>query len=71
MINPSLWLRINFLIGTYPLDIDVVDGRGGMFSVEGPTGNVLTRSRVFSDEEATFLSKHPARRAKDLDGIEG
>ena len=54
------------------LIIDVVDGRGGMFSVEGPTGKrFLTRSRVFSDEEATFLSKHPARRAKDLDGIEG
>ena len=54
------------------LIIDVVDGRGGMFSVEGPTGKrFLTRSRVFSDEEATFLSKHPARRAKDLDCIEG
>ena len=54
------------------LIIDVVDGRGGMFSVEGPTGKrFLTRSRVFSDEGATFLSKHPARRAKDLDGIEG
>ena len=54
------------------LIIDVVDGRGGMFSVEGPTGKrFLTRSRVFSDEEATFLSKHPALRAKDLDGIDG
>ena len=54
------------------LIIDVVDGRGGMFSVEGPTGKrFLTRSRIFSDEEATFLSKHPAQRAKDLDGIEG
>ena len=54
------------------LIIDVVDGRGGMFSVEGPTGKrFLTRSRVFSNEEATFLSKNPALRAKDLDGIEG
>ena len=54
------------------LIIDVVDGRGGMFSVEGPTGKrFLTRSRVFSDEEATILSKQPARRAKDLDGIQG
>jgi len=54
------------------LIIDVVDGRGGMFSVEGPTGKrFLTRSRVFSDEEAIILSKQPAPRAKDLDDIEG
>ena len=54
------------------LIIDVVDGRGGMFSVEGPTGKrFLTRSRVFSDEEAIILSKQQAQRAKDLDGIEG
>ena len=54
------------------LIIDVVDGRGGMFSVEGPTGKrFLTRSRVFSDEEAIMLSKQPAKRAKDLDGIDG
>ncbi len=54
------------------LIIDVVDGRGGIFSVEGPTGKrFLTRSRVFSDEEATILSKKPAQRARDLDGIEG
>ena len=54
------------------LIIDVVDGRGGMFSVEGPTGKrFLTRSRVFSDEEALILSKQPAQRAKDLDDIEG
>ena len=54
------------------LIIDVVDGRGGMFSVEGPTGKrFLTRSRVFSGEEVLILSKHPAQRAKDLDGIEG
>jgi len=54
------------------LIIDVVAGRGGMFSVEGPTGKrFLTRSRVFSDEEAIILSKRPAQRAKDLDDIEG
>ncbi|MGE5703665.1 MAG: DUF779 domain-containing protein [Clostridia bacterium] len=34
------------------LIIDVVPGRGGMFSVEGPEGvRFLTRSRVFTDEE--------------------
>ncbi len=34
------------------LIIDVVDGRGGMFSLEGPEGKrFLTRSRLFTDEE--------------------
>ena len=34
------------------LIIDVVEGRGGMFSIEGPTGyRFLTRSRLFTDEE--------------------
>lgn len=34
------------------LIIDVVNGRGGMFSLEGPEGvRFLTRSRVFSDSE--------------------
>lgn len=38
------------------LIIDVVPGRGGMFSVEGPEGvRFLTRSRVFSDEEYAIL----------------
>ena len=54
------------------LIIDVVAGWGGMFSIEGPTGKrFLTRSRVFSDEEAIILSKQPAQRAKDLDDVEG
>src|SRR5699024_5666381 len=39
------------------LIIDVVDGRGGMFSVEGPEGKrFLTRSRVFSEEEQKELN---------------
>ncbi|WP_047983105.1 DUF779 domain-containing protein [Ornithinibacillus californiensis] len=39
------------------LIIDVVDGRGGMFSVEGPEGKrFLTRSRVFTEEERAALS---------------
>lgn len=39
------------------LIIDVVDGRGGMFSLEGPEGKrFLTRSRVFTEEERKQLS---------------
>ncbi|WP_226037061.1 DUF779 domain-containing protein [Aquibacillus saliphilus] len=40
------------------LIIDVVDGRGGMFSLEGPEGKrFLTRSRVFTDEEKEWLAE--------------
>jgi uncharacterized protein (DUF779 family) len=36
--------------------IDVVPGRGGMFSVEGPEGKrFLSRSRLFTDAEWTTL----------------
>ncbi len=39
------------------LIIDVVDGRGGMFSLEGVEGKrFLTRSRAFSDEEYKKLT---------------
>jgi uncharacterized protein (DUF779 family) len=38
------------------LIIDVVPGRGGMFSLEGPEGvRFLTRSRVFTEEERNLL----------------
>jgi uncharacterized protein (DUF779 family) len=38
------------------LIIDVVPGRGGMFSLENPEGRrFLTRSRVFTDEELRIL----------------
>jgi uncharacterized protein (DUF779 family) len=38
------------------LIIDVVPGRGGMFSLEGPEGvRFLTRSRVFTEEERKSL----------------
>jgi len=38
------------------LTIDVVPGRGGMFSLEGPTGRrFLTRSRLFSEAESAEL----------------
>jgi uncharacterized protein (DUF779 family) len=38
------------------LIIDVVPGRGGMFSLEGPEGvRFLTRSRLFTDQECSIL----------------
>ncbi len=38
------------------LTVDVVTGRGGMFSLEGPEGlRFLIRSRIFSDEEYAEL----------------
>jgi uncharacterized protein (DUF779 family) len=42
------------------LIIDVVPGRGGMFSVEGPEGlRFLTRSRLYSDAEWAALEPAP------------
>ncbi|MGO0063765.1 DUF779 domain-containing protein [Brevibacillus fluminis] len=39
------------------LIIDVVPGRGGMFSLEGPEGvRFLTRSRIYTDEEWKALN---------------
>ncbi|MTE24212.1 DUF779 domain-containing protein [Microbacterium sp. ZXX196] len=39
------------------LTIDVVDGRGAGFSVEGPTGKrFLIRSRLLTDEESSTLN---------------
>ncbi|UJL45369.1 DUF779 domain-containing protein [Virgibacillus sp. NKC19-16] len=39
------------------LIIDAVDGRGGMFSLEGPEGKrFLTRSRVFTEKERAVLA---------------
>jgi len=40
------------------LTIDVVPGRGGMFSLEGPEGlRFLTRSRLYTEEESLELSR--------------
>ncbi len=40
------------------LTIDVVPGRGGMFSLEGSLGlRFLTRSRLFADEELAALAR--------------
>lgn len=45
------------------LIIDVVPGRGGMFSLEGRDGvRFLTRSRLFTDDEVGWLERHPASR---------
>ncbi len=41
------------------LIIDVIEGRGGTFSLEGPEGKAfLTRSRLFTDAEWAELQKH-------------
>jgi uncharacterized protein len=46
------------------LIIDVTDGHGGTFSLEGNTGKAfLTRSRLFTDDEWASIA---ARVAKDL-----
>jgi hypothetical protein len=46
------------------LIIDVVPGRGGMFSLEGPEGmRFLTRSRLYSDDEARRLEEQPPQPA--------
>ena len=40
------------------LTIDVVSGRGGMFSLEGPEGlRFLTRSRLFTNAEGAALAR--------------
>jgi hypothetical protein len=54
------------------LIIDVIPGRGGMFSIEGPTGKrFLTRSRVFTDDETEVLMANPPPRATEIDSFEG
>ena len=46
------------------LIIDVVPGRGGMFSLEGPEGlRFLTRSRLYNDEERAQLEPAPTSTA--------
>ncbi len=42
------------------LIIDVIDGTGGTFSLEGPEGKAFhTRSRVFTDAELAELERRP------------
>jgi uncharacterized protein len=46
------------------LIIDVVDGMGGMFSLENGTGKrFLTRSHLFTDEESDTLARQAARES--------
>lgn len=50
------------------LIIDVVPGRGGMFSLEGPEGlRFLTRSRLFTDEEWAILENRGVLQFGPLD----
>ena len=53
----SIWVPRNSTIGgTRSFIIDVVPGRGSGFSAEAPEGvRFLTRSRLFTDEEAAEL----------------
>jgi len=54
------------------LIIDVVDGRGGMFSIEGPSGKrFLTRSRLFSDNEWAVLKNTPVKIASEINFLDG
>ncbi|GAA6140531.1 DUF779 domain-containing protein [Hydrogenophaga sp. 5NK40-0174] len=42
------------------LIIDVIEGTGGTFSLEGPEGKAFhTRSRLFTDEEYAEISSRP------------
>jgi uncharacterized protein (DUF779 family) len=47
------------------LIIDVVDGNGGMFSLERPTGRrFITRSRLYDGGELAWLEHHPVSRVE-------
>ena len=42
------------------LTVDVVNGRGGGFSLESPEGKrFLIRSRIYTDQEWAILENHP------------
>lgn len=49
------------------ITVDVVDGRGGGFSIESPEGKrFLIRSRLFSAEEWEILENYPVPTGADL-----
>ncbi|MFM6941245.1 MAG: DUF779 domain-containing protein [Candidatus Planktophila sp.] len=49
------------------LTIDVVDGRGGGFSLESPEGKrFLIRSRLFTDDEWAILEMNPVQTGANL-----
>ena len=44
------------------LTLDAIQGTGGQFSLERPTGQrFIIRSRLYTDEEWDFLKKHPVK----------
>ena len=52
------------------LIIDVVDGMGGMFSLDNGTGKrFLTRSRVFTDADNVLLEKLPVGHGLRVIGV--
>jgi uncharacterized protein (DUF779 family) len=54
------------------LIIDVVPGRGGMFSIEGPSGKrFLTRSKVFTENELIDHKKNPPLNASEIKDFVG
>jgi uncharacterized protein (DUF779 family) len=51
------------------LTVDVVDGRGGGFSLESPEGKrFLIRSRLFTDEEWAILENEPVPNGAQVVG---
>ena len=49
------------------LTVDVVDGRGGGFSIESPEGKrFLIRSRLFSDQEWEILENSPVPTGREI-----
>lgn len=51
------------------LTLDVVEGRGAGFSLEAPRGvRFLIRSRLYTDQEASELTRHPVLRGPQHDG---
>jgi uncharacterized protein (DUF779 family) len=45
------------------LTLDAIPGNGGQFSLENGTGmRFIIRSRLYSDEEWTYLSQHPVKQ---------
>jgi len=49
------------------LTVDVVDGRGGGFSLESPEGKrFLIRSRMYSDQEWEILENSPVPTGREI-----
>jgi len=45
------------------LTLDAIPGNGGQFSLENGTGmRFIIRSRLYSDEEWSYLSQHPVKQ---------